>query len=520
MGRGSSLSRRHRQYLTGGVFTLAGANLICRILGFAFKVPLANLIGAEGMGYYGIAWQVYGAVTSLAMSGLPGAFAWIVASAPGETRRTALRGCLPMFVLTGFVSAVSLAALSGVLCGAAGSPQAYPAVLILAPNAFCAALEAAYRGYFQGCGNLRPAAKAQTAEAVVKLLIGTAAAWALHRRGYPAPVVAAGAMIGVTVGTVVSMTLFAVSAHRAPGIAERAAFPELRRRLFRAALPLSVGSVLLNLMSAADTAVILRCLRFTGMSDGSAAGAYGAYTGMAMTVCGLPSAVTSAVCAGVVPTVAACFEPDQRRVRLSASAVARLDRAFRLCGAITLFAGAMFAFLPKELLSAVFSRGGDVAVAAPLLRLAAPVAALSAVCAVSGAMLHGAGEMTFPVISSIVSGLVQLGVTLCCIRFAGMGVSGAPVGAVAGLAIHAVLNLAACARKCGYRPPILRSFILPLLCAVASGAAAGFVYRALCPIFSGRVSACAAVMSAAALCAVLLVVCGVIRRSDLTEKRK
>ena len=38
---------------------LAGANIACKVLGFLYKVPLANLIGGEGMGYFGFAHQIF-----------------------------------------------------------------------------------------------------------------------------------------------------------------------------------------------------------------------------------------------------------------------------------------------------------------------------------------------------------------------------------------------------------------------------------------------------------------------------
>ena len=38
---------------------LAVASIVVRIIGIAYRVPMINIIGDEGMGYYGTAFNVY-----------------------------------------------------------------------------------------------------------------------------------------------------------------------------------------------------------------------------------------------------------------------------------------------------------------------------------------------------------------------------------------------------------------------------------------------------------------------------
>ena len=60
-----------RKTLVLGTATLAFSNIACKILGFLYKVPLANLIGSEGMGYFSFAYQIFNVVTVIAVSGMP-----------------------------------------------------------------------------------------------------------------------------------------------------------------------------------------------------------------------------------------------------------------------------------------------------------------------------------------------------------------------------------------------------------------------------------------------------------------
>ena len=38
---------------------LAIASIVVRIIGIAYRIPMINIIGDEGMGYYGTAFNVY-----------------------------------------------------------------------------------------------------------------------------------------------------------------------------------------------------------------------------------------------------------------------------------------------------------------------------------------------------------------------------------------------------------------------------------------------------------------------------
>ena len=75
----------------------------------------------------------------------------------------------------------------------------------LAPAVFCVWLLACMRGYTQGQGNMTPTAISQVLEALLKLGIGLPLAWYVLHIGRTAEISAAGAIVGVTAGTAVSM---------------------------------------------------------------------------------------------------------------------------------------------------------------------------------------------------------------------------------------------------------------------------------------------------------------------------
>ncbi len=49
--------------LQGSILAIAG--VITKLIGAVYRVPLVNIIGDEGMGYYGIAFQIYSIALTL-----------------------------------------------------------------------------------------------------------------------------------------------------------------------------------------------------------------------------------------------------------------------------------------------------------------------------------------------------------------------------------------------------------------------------------------------------------------------
>ena len=441
-----------------GALILAASNVICRFLGFVFRIPLANLIGAEGMGYYSFAHQILSVVAAAAFAGFAPALVQRIAAAPNADRLPILASARKLFTRTGMAATLILLVFGGLICRLAGSAESEIAVLVLAPTALLSAWEAAYRAYFQGCGNLRVPSAAQTADAFCKLLTGTAAAFWLHRQGYPPQIVAAGAILGVTLGTVVSAVILACGVRRPLPVPNALLAKQTRSALLKTAIPLTLGGMLLSATGSIDAAVILNRLRSLGLDSSAATQAYGAYTGIAQTVSGLPSAITSAVCASVIPAVAASRAHGQ-------SGKVYLQESFRRVGIVVWFAAAMFALLPGELLSLLFSRRNDVAIATPLLRLLAPATVLSAGCALLASALHAYGEMRVPIAAMFAGNLAKILCNAVLVGRSEFAICGAPIGTVICLVVATVVNGVTLAKRSGFLPPIWQAVCKPGLCA-------------------------------------------------------
>lgn len=71
---------------------LAAASIIVRLIGIAYRIPMVNIIGDEGMGYYGTAFNVYNIALLLSSYSLPLAVSKMVsARLAGKQYRNAER---------------------------------------------------------------------------------------------------------------------------------------------------------------------------------------------------------------------------------------------------------------------------------------------------------------------------------------------------------------------------------------------------------------------------------------------
>ena len=54
-----------------GVVVLTVANILTKVIGLVFKIPLTNMLDNEGMGYFNTAYQIYTWLYMLSTAGVP-----------------------------------------------------------------------------------------------------------------------------------------------------------------------------------------------------------------------------------------------------------------------------------------------------------------------------------------------------------------------------------------------------------------------------------------------------------------
>ena len=124
---------------------LAAAAVIAKIIGAAYKIPLTNILGDEGMGFYGYAFEVYAIALILSSFSLPLAVSKLVSARVAKKEYKNAMAIFKGSIL--FAIGVGLLAALVVFFGAdffadkvmASAPSAY-ALRVLAPGLFIVAV--------------------------------------------------------------------------------------------------------------------------------------------------------------------------------------------------------------------------------------------------------------------------------------------------------------------------------------------------------------------------------------------
>ncbi len=144
-----------KQSFVKGAAILAVSTALVKIMGAIYKIPLQNIIGDEGMGHFGVAYQIYNVLLALSTAGLPIALSKMVSSAnamgrPAQVKRI-FNVALMAFFIWCLISTLIMLLFPEALAVAIeeSDSKSAPSIRMLGPAIICVCIMSAYRGYTQ-----------------------------------------------------------------------------------------------------------------------------------------------------------------------------------------------------------------------------------------------------------------------------------------------------------------------------------------------------------------------------------
>ncbi len=509
-----------------GVFALTLSTVIVKIIGLAYKIPLISLLGAEGMGYFNSAYEIYALLCGVCTSGLPVAISMLVSSSRelGEQERSVgiFKTSSALMITKGVLVSGGLAVFAAPIAKHVGNTDAYLSILAISPALLFACVSGAARGYFQGCRVMSPTAISQLLEAVGKLFFGVAFAYLGLKMGMSVPVSSALAVLGVTVGGLLSAVYIYI---RKRAVINRMRVSDKRSAvsaryipsLLRISLPITLGSVLMGSSRVADMTLIMRRLQAVGVSAAEANRIYGAYTTLALPVFSLVPAFIPPITESLIPRLSAAADTGDICEQKNA-----VNNAVRLTVFLAIPASMGIFVYSKDIMSLLF-RGQEQAVelCAPLLSCLGVSVLLSCLVTTVSAILQSYKRVMLPIIAvavgaavKIVSGYILIGDT----RFGAMG---APLSTLAFNLSTLALELFFLHRVAPSGASALRQVPKPILASSAAIAVSYLAYSLAHRLndsvyFTFGTAIASAVVVYVTLCCLL----GVVSREDLSVLSK
>lgn len=521
------MSTKKKQSFLGGAAILAAAVAVVKGIGFFYKIPLNNILGSEGKTYFDSAYQIYNVLLSISTAGLPLALSKLVSEAQARGRENEKRKLFStaiwIFLFLGMAGFAFMFFGTATVAGMLHNESAYWAIKALSPAVFCVCLLACMRGYTQGQGNMTPTAVSQVLEALSKLCIGLALAWYIVQLGWGEEYVAAGAILGVTIGTVLSM-LFLISyllTHRsAAGTLDvPASRGTLAGRILAIGVPITLSNSAMSVITLVDTSIVLGRLRSgLGLTEAAASTLKGQY-GYAMDMVNLPPSFVFPVTMSLIPVAAAALA---RKDHKEADRI--ISSAFRLIAILALPCGVGLSVLSTPIMRLVLpAQPEDALAAGPHLRILGLACIFICVMNLTNAILQTYGKVKIPIFTVIAGGLVKIVMNYILVGSPDINIHGAPVSTLCCYITIAGLNLFFVWKYSPAKPKYFRLFFKPAVATVLMGGAAwavcGLTGRVLAAGHSAyganAIATLCGILAGVVVYAVLVVALRILRSEDL-----
>lgn len=472
----------------GGAAILAAGILIVKLIGMFYKIPLINIIGEAGAADFNNAYNIYAVLLTVSTAGLPVAVSKLVSEANALNRRNQVRRtfrlALVLFLTLGLISFLVMFFRADALAGMMNDSKAAAGIRALAPAVVCVGCLAALRGYSQGHSNMAPTSVSQIIEALCKLVVGLGLAFWLVKQGKDPDVAAAGAITGVTVGTVVALVYmvldFFLSRGREDthGTDRPDSAGSILANILKIAVPITLSSSMVGIVTVIDSSLVQGQLQSAlNLTEKASRTLYGNYSG-ALNIYNLPTSLMAAITASVIPAVSAALARRDRRgaARITGSAL-------RITALLSFPMGVGLFVLGTPIIRLLFP-SLNVEVAGPLLStlgIATPFVCMVLVC---NSVLQAHGFINLPVIVMVLGGIVKIVNNYNLVG--AIGIAGAPVGNILCFGLALVLDLVVITRVIPNRPRLLPIFIKPAIASAIMGGAAWAVYGLLSRILTAE----------------------------------
>ena len=339
-----------KQNFLQGAAMLAVATAVVKLIGAFYKLPLNETIQPLGYSYFTTAYDIYSVLLMISSAGLPVAMSKLISqySALGHYNqvRQVYKTSRTIFLVLGVFSILFMMLGCKALANAMNQADAWPAILCLGPSALFMVLMSAYRGFFQGQGDMRPTSNSQMLEAVFKLIVGLGAAFAIMKLSGDVSWAAAGAILGVTISCLISVFYLRhrfVPAYKAmPQTNEPvSSFGQTAKQLLGIAIPITIGAAGLSLLTVFETGLYMDRLVYLVESNQymghlvtaevnaqDAAGTIKGIYNMSQTIFNMPCAFIVPITVSVIPAVTSfltlCQDDQVRSTEESATRVTGL----------------------------------------------------------------------------------------------------------------------------------------------------------------------------------------------------
>lgn len=515
-----SKNKEKHNYVQGAAILTVGV-IIMKVLGAIYKIPLGNILGDEGYSMFMGAYNIYYIFFTLATAGLPVALSRLIAESDANGRakneEKTFRVARWTFFAIGMVFALIMFLFPEWLAAEyLENPDAAMSVKAMSPAILLVCIVSAYRGYFQGNSNMLPTTVDEVLEVLFKVISGLILSYVIIKSTHSLPLGSAGAILGVSIGSVVSLGYMIIYKRRheaqlsAPYTGGHApddtpadddvvdSAGKIVKDIFRIGVPIAFGACIMALLNSVDSKLCMdRLQNAAGFSYKEAKVLYGVY-GKGQTLFNLPAAFVTPLTISIVPAISGAIAKGAKGEAAKVS-----EDSLRISAVVSMPMGVGLAVLSAPIFNMLFPRSHE---AGPTLLCIMGIASFF-VCFVlmENAILQASGREKYTMTTMITGGVVKIVVNWFLVANRSINIYGAPIGTLVSYFVMATMNYIFMCSTLENRPSLFKAFARPAASSAIMGAAAWLIYSGCARIFGSDGSAKAVVCLGISILAAVVV---------------
>ena len=517
--------------MQAGILAMAG--IICRIIGILYRSPLAAVIGDEGNGYYGSAYNIYTIILLISSYSIPSAISKVIAGKLAlKEYKNAQRifQCAFIYVIVvGGIASLFTFLAAGILV----EKNAVIVLRIFAPTIFFSGLLGVLRGYFQAHRTMVQTSLSQILEQILNAIVSILAAYLLKQAVIDQDLTtqavygAMGSAMGTGAGVLIALAfMWMVYGLNRQYITKRLqkdktrnvlSYAEIFKIIFCLVTPFILSTFIYNFSTSLDETIYRKILKLVkGVDVAQIATWYGIYSGKAVVISNIPIAIASAMSAAMIPSISGKFATgDKKGTR------AKVHTAILTTMLIAIPAAVGIGVLAKPVVSFLFPGQTSLDLAADLLRALSVTVVFYSLSTLTNAVLQGIGKVNVPVINAFVALIVQTVVLVPCLWYTDLNLYSLAIAAIVYSLLMCILNGISVKKHLGYKQDIKKVFLLPAAASVVMGVAAYGVYTGLYAVIKNNVIALLpAIVVGAVVYGILILKMGVLTEDDILAMPK
>ena len=487
------MEQRKNQYLVQGSI-LAIASIITRIIGMLYKIPMTNMIGSEGMAYYGTAYEIYSIVLILSSLSIPLALSKLLSAREQmkeyRTSGRIFRLTMMLACVTGGVASLIIWFGAGYFAELTGYPSAKYPLRVLAPTIFVVAVLGVLRGFFQGRKTMVPTAVSQIIEQIVNAVISILAAYLLMKSLNGSGTLAARGATGGTLGTLcgaIAGTLFLgfvfylnlpyVRRKEAQDVSSKdESSLELLKAIIFTLAPIILSQTVYQISGILDISIFGNFMESMGVSEQQSAVLQEAYSNKYRQLTNVPVAIASALSVSIVPALTVSYQ-EKNILEIKK----KIHSSIKMNMIIAMPAAVGMGVLGAQLIQLLYKDYSPLS--GSLLQIGSIAIVFFAYSTMTNGILQGIGKLRIPVIHAAVSLVIHIGLLYFMLHVLQLSVYALLLGNISFSFIICILNWMSIQQVAGYHQEIKTSFILPAVSAGIMGVVTFASYKLVYQIY-------------------------------------